>query len=56
MPKLYITSDWHLAEGAWKSRPEIAGDAFESLAQLVSLAGPEDTILVSGLTKLARLV
>jgi len=35
MSKLYITSDWHLAEGAWKSRPEIAGDAFESLTRLV---------------------
>jgi len=33
--KIYITADWHLAEGAWKPRPEIAGDAFESLRHLL---------------------
>jgi len=33
--KIYITADWHLAEGAWKPRSEIAGDAFESLRYLI---------------------
>jgi DNA repair exonuclease SbcCD nuclease subunit len=47
-PKIYITSDWHLAEGAWTARPEIAGDAFESLRRLTEIVRPEDIILAAG--------
>ena len=48
MSKIFITADWHLAEGAWKSRPEIAGDAFESLRRLVEQVDTGDKILAAG--------
>ncbi len=33
-----LTSDWHLEERTWADRPKIAGDAIESLKQIVTAA------------------
>ena len=46
--RIWLTSDWHLADGAWIKRPEIAGDAFRSLEVLMEKAEPEDVILAAG--------
>jgi len=46
--KMWFTSDWHLADGAWVKRPEIAGDAFRSLKALVEKVAPGDIILAAG--------
>jgi DNA repair exonuclease SbcCD nuclease subunit len=48
MTKLFFTADWHLAEGAWKSRPEIYGDAFESLYRLCEMCTTDDYIFAAG--------
>jgi DNA repair exonuclease SbcCD nuclease subunit len=37
-PIAVVTADWHLAPGAWSSRPEIEGDAFYALEQIIQLA------------------
>jgi len=37
-PSILWTSDWHLAPGAWKKAPQIAGDSYFALEQIVDLA------------------
>ena len=37
-PVAVITSDWHMALGAWKKLPDVKGDAEFSLSQIVDMA------------------
>jgi len=37
-PLILWTSDWHLAPGAWKKAPQIRGDSYFALEQIVDLA------------------
>jgi len=48
MNKVFFTADWHLAEGAWKHRPEIYGDALESLRRLCAVCDSRDYICAAG--------
>ena len=45
-PTHLLTSDWHCQPGAWASRPEIRGDSFYSLQQIVDYANQYDVHLV----------
>jgi predicted phosphodiesterase len=48
VPIAILTSDWHIAEGAWKHR-DIKGDAYHSLEQIVFYATQHDLpILAAG--------
>ena len=48
MSRIWVTSDWHLADGSWKKRPEIYGDALQSLFLLAAKVGKGDVILAAG--------
>lgn len=37
-PLILWTSDWHLAQGAWKKAPQIRGDSYFALEQIVDIA------------------
>lgn len=37
-PLILWTSDWHLAPGAWKKAPQIRGDSYFALEQIVDIA------------------
>lgn len=48
--RLLCSADWHIQEGAWKSRKAIHGDALYSLGQLVAYAVEHkvDAVLAAG--------
>jgi len=35
--RIFLTADWHIARSAWKNRPEIHGDALNSLKHLMDI-------------------